>query len=246
MAVAIPELPPPPQPVAEDLVAARIARARKAAPRREHHLPVGDRKDFRLVEQTLSADDAVAEAKRCLQCASMCGKCVEVCPNRANYQYSVPPFSVQIPRLAVRDGRLESVAMEPVVIGQGTQIVHIDDFCNECGNCSAFCVHEGRPYMDKPRLFLNDDDFRAEADNAFRVGEKTILRRVGGKEESATLRSFGWQYENEYVRVLFDRGFVVRQMELKQAFPGELSLRSAVEMATLYRGLRNSMSWLLK
>ncbi len=246
LAVTVPEPPPPPQPVAEELVAARIARARKAAPRREHHIPVPERTDFRLVEQTLSADDAIAEAKRCLQCASMCGKCVEVCPNRANYQYSVPPFSVMIPRLAVRDGRLESVAMEPVVIGQGTQIVHVDDFCNECGNCSAFCVHEGRPYMDKPRLFLNDDDFRAEADNAFRAGEKTILRRVGGKEESATLRSFGWQYENEFVRVLFDRGFVVRQMELKQDFPGELSLRSAVEMATLYRGLRNSMSWLLK
>ncbi|MCC8116427.1 MAG: FAD-dependent oxidoreductase, partial [Planctomycetes bacterium] len=43
LAVAIPELPPPPQPVAEELVAARIARARKAAPRREHALPVGDR-----------------------------------------------------------------------------------------------------------------------------------------------------------------------------------------------------------
>ncbi len=245
LGVAIPEAPLPPQPVAAELTEARIARARKTEPCREKHLPVAQRKGFELVEQTLGEEEAVAEAKRCLQCAAVCGKCVEVCPNRANYSYTVPSFSVTLPRLAVRDGRLQSVGQETTAVSQGSQIVHIDDFCNECGNCAAFCVHEGRPYMDKPRLCLNDADFRSQDDNVFRIHGKVIRRREGGRDQSLSLHSWGWQYENGNVVIMLDRGFAIREMELKRPFEGELSLKSAVEMATLYRGLRNSLSWLV-
>lgn len=246
LSIPLPVLPVPAQPVAGELAEARLARTRKSAPRREKHLPVDQRSGFDLVEQTLEETEAVAEAKRCLQCAAMCGKCVEVCPNRANYTYVIPPFNVTLPVLSVKGGRLGSTGQQAVAVAQGSQIVHIDDFCNECGNCSVFCVHEGKPYMDKPRLCLNDEDFAAQDDNIFRVDEKTIRRREGGREERLTLRGWGWQYENDHVLVKFDRGFTLREMELKKEFAGDLSLRSAVEMATIYRGLRNSLSWLVR
>ncbi len=241
-----PYVPPtPPQPVAGELAEARAARALKTRPNREKHLALERRQGFDLVEQTLAENEAVAEAKRCLQCASMCGKCVECCPNRANYTYSIPPFQVEMPTLAVKNGKLVSVGMEKLGVTQGSQIVHIDDFCNECGNCAAFCVHEGKPYLDKPRLCLNDEDFRSQQDNVFRITGKIIRRKEGSREETMTLRNFGWSYVNDKVRIQFDRGFVVREMELKREFEGEMSLRSAVEMATLYRGMRNSMPWLV-
>ncbi|MCD8348990.1 MAG: putative selenate reductase subunit YgfK [Planctomycetaceae bacterium] len=246
LAIPQPQAPLPPQPVGRELDDIRQARAMKVMPNREKHRPVTDRKGFDLVEQTLSEAEAVAEAKRCLQCASVCGKCVEVCPNRANYTYVIPPFSVTLPRLEAKNGQLQSVGEEVVTIAQGSQIVHVDDFCNECGNCSAFCVHEGRPYMDKPRLCLNDDDFNAHDDNVFRVKGKSIRRREGGKEETLALRGSGWWYENDTVAVIFDRGFTARDMKLKNGYVGEVSLRSAVEMAAIYRGLRNSMSWLVQ
>ncbi len=245
LAVIQPILPEPPLPTGTELAEARLARARKTPPCRETHLPLEKRKSFDLVEQTLDEKDAIAEAKRCLQCSAMCGKCVEVCPNRANYNYSIPPFNITLPKLAVVKGFLCSTTRENFAISQGTQIVHIDDFCNECGNCSAFCVHQGRPYMDKPRLCLNDADFTSQDDNVFRIKGKKIMRREKGKEESMTLQNYGWSYENDNVMVRFDRGFVVRDMKLKNTFSGELSLKSAVEMATLYRGVRNSLSWLV-
>jgi putative selenate reductase len=60
---------------------------------------------------------------------------MEVCPNRANIAIHVDGFD------------------------RAAQIVHIDGFCNECGNCATFCPHSGRPYKDKLTLFWSKEDF---------------------------------------------------------------------------------------
>lgn len=242
--VAIPEDKGLPMPTAEELAEVRTARTRKASRYCEVHLPVEKRKGFELVEQTFSELQAQAEAKRCLQCASICGKCVEVCPNRANYNYATAPVAADVPIFRINSGSLRAVATESVRVTQGSQIVHIDDFCNECGNCSAFCVHEGRPYMEKPRLCLNDEDFKAQDDNVFRIGNGWIRRREGGKEELLNVTGHGYEYESEDLKVTLDCGYVVRSAEVKKTFEGQVSLRSAVEMSVLYSGLRNSLSWL--
>jgi putative selenate reductase len=79
-----------------------------------------------------SASFVSREAERCLRCDSACLRCVEVCPNRANFAL-------------------------PVEVGknfaQSIQILHVDSLCNECGNCGVFCPFEGRPFKDKPTLF---------------------------------------------------------------------------------------------
>ena len=64
------------------------------------------------------------EAERCLECSYFCNKCVDVCPNRAN--------------VAI-DMRSWQIFDDPF------QIVHIDAYCNECGNCATFCPHSGAP-----------------------------------------------------------------------------------------------------
>ena len=45
----------------------------------------------------------------------------------------------------------------------------LTDFCNECGNCTTFCPTAGLPYRDKPRLYLDRQEFDAQQDNAFMV-----------------------------------------------------------------------------
>jgi putative selenate reductase len=47
------------------------------------------------------------------------------------------------------------------VFKQAIQIVHVDDLCNECGNCGFFCPYEGRPYEGKPTLFSSEADLKA-------------------------------------------------------------------------------------
>ncbi|MFH1609897.1 MAG: putative selenate reductase subunit YgfK, partial [Candidatus Bipolaricaulota bacterium] len=146
---------------------AEVARAKRARARIEPQwesrvLPLPERGGFDLVEATLSDDEARAEAGRCVQCSALCDKCVEVCPNRANLAYDAGPVRWVLPVLACADGRLTVVGEEAFEVRQPRQIVHVDDLCNECGNCATFCVHQGKPYLDKPRLFLREEDFRKE------------------------------------------------------------------------------------
>ncbi len=78
------------------------------------------------------------ELNRCLECNYICNKCVDVCPNRAN---------IAVP-----------VQKEPM-FNNPFEIVHIDAYCNECGDCGRYCPWEGRPYVDKPTVFNSMKDF---------------------------------------------------------------------------------------
>lgn len=103
------------------------------------------------------------EASRCLSCNTICNKCVDVCPNRANVE-------IKIHNSVFRDAN---------------QILHIDSLCNECGNCETFCPHEGAPYKDKFTLFASVDDLNQSKNDGFVVvyEEKTyrVIARINGQ-----------------------------------------------------------------
>jgi len=80
------------------------------------------------------------ESERCLECATICENCVEVCPNRANIAISV-------------EGR--------------PQIIHLDRLCNECGNCEVFCPYSSAPYLDKFTVFDTREDFESSKNEGF-------------------------------------------------------------------------------
>lgn len=246
--LGVPPLPPSPaEELSEsELVQVRRARARRTPAHRPGALPAAERSGFSLVEQPLTEADARAEAARCLQCAAICDKCVEVCPNRANYAYRVEPLSVALPLLACRDGALAVVGEEPFAIRQSRQILHIDDFCNECGNCATFCVHQGKPYTSKPRLFLQRGDFEREAENAFYIDGDTLWRREGGRAMRITREPSGaLVYEDDGMRIHFGAHLAVQAMVLKQAFDGTRSLKPAAEMAVILQGLWESLPFLI-
>jgi len=173
------------------VVEVKLARTRKVAQVRPGQLPAGARGGFALIEATFTAEEARREGARCLQCTAVCDKCVEVCPNRANQTFLVKPVRWELPRLEVRDGALAVAGTESFEVAQGRQIVTVNDFCNACGNCTTFCVHEGRPFHDKPRLFLNEADFAREEANAFRFEGGTLRRREGGASRASRGRTAG-------------------------------------------------------
>lgn len=110
------------------------------------------------------------EASRCMDCQYLCNKCVDVCPNRAN--------------VAI-DMRFSENTEDPF------QIVHIDAFCNECGNCASFCNHMGRPYKDKFTVFSRTDDFEDSTNSGFVVEGQTVRVRLEGKVIDCRLCSDG-------------------------------------------------------
>ena len=107
-----------------------------------------------------SKDFLKIEAKRCLECSYYCNKCTEVCPNRANVM------------LDMRDTGL---------FDDPFQILHLDAYCNECGNCAAFCPHDGGPYLKKFTLFSRLDDFENSTNSGFYSENDQVKIRLDGK-----------------------------------------------------------------
>jgi len=195
---------------------------------------------FDLVDRTLTEKEADFEAARCLQCSTLCDKCVEVCPNRANLAYSIGPMTLELPLIVRRDGRPTTEGTERFEILQSRQIVHLDDLCNECGNCATFCVHPGKPYLDKPRLFLDRGSFLAESGDALIIERGAdsaawIVSRKSGGAVSTLRLHLGpgasrptLDFESGELSGLFavEAGVVrARSLEARRPFEGPLSLR---------------------
>ena len=239
-------VPPIPERAAseEDIRRLTLARARKSLQQRAELLPAEERCGFDLVEATLTGTSARAEAKRCLQCQILCDRCVDVCPNRANIAIRVPTVDVCLPVFAGRDGKLETIGEERVTIAQERQILHVDDLCNECGNCATFCTHDGKPYIDKTRLFLRREDYAAEGDNALFLEPDAIHRRENGHEVRLERTASGFVYDAPEIRVRLTPNFDVEASEAKVPSGGPISLRSAVVMAVLFVGIGETASYL--
>jgi putative selenate reductase len=234
----------------EEIVSLKRTRARKEPQHRAKTLPLEQRGGFDLVEETLTEEAALAEAARCLQCSTLCDKCVEVCPNRANYTFLISPVSLTLPKISCQRGKLMASGEEVFRLDQARQIIHMDDFCNECGNCETFCVHNGKPYLDKPRLFFRESDFELEDDNAFCIERSakgwTIRRRDGGKESRLSVEngSDEMNFENDLLRIRLSSDFRIKEMELKKDFQGQFSLAGPAEMYVIFKGLSASLPFL--
>jgi putative selenate reductase len=251
-----------------DILQVKRTRARRESRQKAEPLSVAERSGFDLVERTLTEQAARAEAARCLQCATLCEKCVEVCPNRANYSYAVHPTHLSLPRFVCHPGKsgrstaaprdapdpnraeedlpgLAIAGKEPFQVEQTRQIVHIDDFCNECGNCATFCVHHGKPYTEKPRLFLHRHEFEQEDDNAFYIQGSAIRRREGGQESCLSVQDGTLTFENACARITLTPDFRVIDTVLKRTFVGTISLREAAEMTLILEGVTSSLPFLV-
>lgn len=97
-----------------------------------------------------------ASDHRCLGCSTVCENCVEVCPNRAN---------------------LAIIAKET----GHHQILHVDEMCNECGNCKSFCPYSSSPYLDKLTLFANQEGMDESENDGFYLTKSEVTLRFSGK-----------------------------------------------------------------
>jgi putative selenate reductase len=226
-------------------------RARKEIQIHPQVIPLNRRSGFDLIESTYNLEAYRAEASRCLQCTALCDKCVEVCPNRANLSIVSSPMELRVWDLDCGEHGVRLVSERPYLAKQDRQILHLADFCNECGNCDTFCVHQGKPYLEKPRLFLLEEDFRAEKDNAFMVTRSddmwTIRRRENCLETSLSYRPSAklLTYENETLKARIHSGdFSIAEVTRKGSFSGRLILSDPAEMYAVLTGIMNSAAYL--
>ena len=201
----------PPEPVLAKGKATPELMARKAErtfPRTVPVLPLAARGGFDEVVQAFDREAAIAEASRCLDCDEVCSLCVTVCPNRANVAFPAPPLDLSLPRLVVRDGRLEATDWDRVQVLQPVQIINLGDACNACGNCNPFCPTSGAPYQDKPQFWLDREGFLRSEKDAFHPRREhaglVLEARIGGREHRLTVGQDRFRYQGPLVSLDLD------------------------------------------
>jgi len=190
--------------------------------------------------------EAQTEASRCIDCDTICSLCVSVCPNLALMTYETDALSFNLPEYTVQAGVLVEAGRTTFSVDQAYQIAVLTDFCNECGNCVTSCPTSGKPYEDKPRLYLNQEEFDEQSDNAFMVtmmGDTAVVyARFGGETHRMSING-AVEYTSPMVSASFDASF-----DLVSAATGDdtadgvaVSLEPAATMYAVWKGLDGSM-----
>ena len=214
------------------------------------HRGADARLDFHEVVDTYPEEAAVAEASRCLDCHVMCSLCTSVCPNLAFMTYLAQPFTPSMPVHEMRGGQLVQVGTSTFAAEQGFQVAVLTDFCNECGNCETFCPTSGTPYRDKPRLYLDREEFLAQDENAFQIQRDGDTWSIEGRFDGRMFQLVDdgvLRYTSPRLHAVLDRD----SFELQQARPGDrcregdrLTLDYCATLFFLLRSLRASLPFL--
>jgi putative selenate reductase len=204
------------------------------------------RNNFNETALVFTANEAQAEASRCVDCDTICSLCVGVCPNLALMTYESDTFAWDLPTFSVDGRALVETGNVAFRVDQPYQIVVLTDFCNECGNCVTACPTSGKPYEDKPRLYLNQAEFDGQASNAFMVkregDEVTISARFDDETHSLSINGTV-EYVSPLVKASFDEAFNLLSASAGDAVSDadEISLEAAATMFALWKGLDTSM-----
>jgi putative selenate reductase len=171
---------------------------------------------------------------------------VGVCPNLALMTYKTDAFSTKIPSYIVEGGNLVETGRTAFHVDQPYQIAVLTDFCNECGNCVTACPTSGKPFEDKPRLYLNRAEFDAQSTNAFMVsrdGDATIVHARFDGETHAMSINGSMEYSSPSVSASFDASFGLIAVDATDAASegDEYSLEAAATIFAVWKGINDSM-----
>ncbi|NOX84419.1 MAG: putative selenate reductase subunit YgfK [Chlorobi bacterium] len=221
-----------------------IKRARKTFPVHVEELSSLERKSFKLVSRTFTTEEAFREASRCLLCDEFCSICTTVCPNLAFHTYETKIRTYHLQIVTVSNGNYEINIGRPFAITQKYQILHIADWCNECGNCTTFCPTSGAPYKEKPHLYLDKEAFLKEKDGYFlersHGNSKKILFVNGKHQSSLTVFNDYLLYETETVKIKLDLfSYKINEIETDKKDNFEIDLREAFEMHAIMQGAQS-------
>lgn len=214
------------------------ARIRLEMPEEPSMLNSGNRQTFDVIEQTLDPVQAAREAARCLQCDLVCDRCVDVCPNRANQAITVQPSVMRIPSLRIVDHRVVTDAESVVTMQQDRQIIHIADWCNECGNCATFCTHSGEPFRTKAKFWLDSDSFEVSGEDAWFASRGSIKRRAGSRLYQMIMQGKDYLCRIDNLSVVMTHKGRIKAAAVTGVMEGSVSLEPAAEMILLWDSIQ--------
>ena len=122
-------------------------------------------------------------------------------------------------------------------IDQSPQILHLADWCNECGNCNTFCPTSGAPYKEKPHLYLNKSAFETDDDCYFLNGD-TLHYKHYGQISQLKEKNDHFEYITQTSKIRLSKNdFSILDFEIKTE--GEVDLSRAAEMKMILFAAQN-------
>ncbi len=201
----------------------------------------GESRNFDVVVAPLGAAGARQEASRCLQCDEICNVCVSVCPNLANFSYSVEPVCYSLQKaVADEKGTVSIVEDIEFHVDQPYQVMNIRDLCNECGNCTTFCPSAGRPFLDKPGLCLSVKSLNEEQTGfllSSQADRDVLIYKEKENVRTLTLTGGNYIYETNQVRaVIRPDDFTILEVKLLAPCVREARFSFAAWMSIVLKG----------
>ena len=194
------------------------------------------RDNFKIVNYQLDEETAIKEASRCLYCDEICNICVSVCPNLANYYYEVKPQKIKYDNLIFEDNQYSVLNSDEFVVEQKYQIININDFCNECGNCDSFCPTSSAPYKIKPKFSLSKKSFANEIDG-YLLEENYLTKKENGKLSSFKVNKNNYSYEDEDIILELNSELKPVSLSQKNDKKIKFDMRKVIEMWFYYENI---------
>jgi len=204
-------------------------------------LDINDRKNFKLVSETLDRETVISEADRCLQCDEICNICTTVCPNFANYSYEIEPVTYYLQNaIQLENGELEIENEGLFEINQKYQILNIANFCNECGNCETFCPTNSAPYKEKPKFWLTKSSFNVAEEGYYLENTNTLLCKRNNEIVSLSENQDEYIYiTNEVEAKLNKLDLSIIEVQFKSTKMNKVDFYKAAETSILLKASKN-------
>jgi len=218
-----------------------IKKAERKFPRDIVETSLSDRRNFNMVSTSLTKREAMEEASRCLNCDEICDICTTTCPNLAFFSFETEARNYKTQNLSFKDGAAEIKEGNEFEIKQKHQILHIADWCNQCGNCNTFCPSADAPYLKKAHLYLVKEDFDLEKDGYFldqSTDNPLLLRYYNEKLYKFALSGEEIYFSNDHIKLrLGSEDLRISEVAIKGSSDFELDLKIAIEMSILMKGV---------
>jgi putative selenate reductase len=219
----------------------KIKKARRKYSKADYHATEANSNNFNIITKTLTVEQAIEEASRCLYCDEICDVCTTVCPNLALYPYVIEPVDLVAQKIICNNGDGEIADSGSFSVSQNNQILHLADWCNECGNCNTFCPSSGAPYKEKPHLYMNYQAFEASNNSYYFEFNNSakILYKNNNKIYSLIKNNNEYIYEvNNCIIKLNLKDFSIIEYSINDNFEGEIDIKQAIEMSVILKGVR--------
>lgn len=180
-----------------------------------------------------------------------CYKCIPVCPNDANFYYTVDAVDLCYRDLRIGpDGKIIEIGEEKrFCLERGEQIANFADYCNHCGNCDTFCPEYDGPYIMKPTFFGSRNAFEQGSPHDGFFAEKQFVGDAKGPVSMLAGRIGSQNYRLESADLdTFSDGVVTVTIEPKDdrviatrrdwpSTPHEVDMGIYFMLRTLLRGI---------